>query len=636
MYVNDGDTVQWNFCNRTDNIVPVDSVGKSDGLIFKYKSFNSADPNEFTGPLPVAVSGIFTQSPESPPEGFEVYTLGESACNPVAFANNQFLCCTGEKFATMDWTWQQPNITGVNIRMRWNEIYLAPGVFDWSIMDREIQKAVENGKMYNLTFKAGAQGTPAWIFNPVIAGDRTVSPVTVQLVKDNGTSCFIPWKMGSPADSNYLYHYFEIWKAAAAHLKERNAFYRALAYVKPSGLNEISPENKLPRGCNSVCDVVNCNDKAWAEEGNYSPETVYNFYRKQTALLAKLFPEKFMSYMLIQDGFPLINNYSEYQEPLTEPLPNPLEQTLSILENGRNEQELRFVVQHNGVGPRPQDRNPPLDPCPNEGVHPAVGPFAYAGMGCPNPFVLREGEHGQITGFQTINATGDALNQVGVSNPVDLESAIRNVWDNSDAIFLEIYEQRFWEAEKAGLVLDPEATGRTIGQWNDLFHQRRREFWSGIPDPFPLFHRHVFTYNHPQPGEKQVFYYVNASRTSTERSDNPYGAIIVLPGSQNSSANLAEKCENPVIQCFPNPFSEYVSITYKIGNTGWVNIDLYDNTGRCIKRLSSIQQIPGEYSITWRGDDDSGRQVPLGIYILKTMITGKYIVLKIVKIMKEF
>lgn len=635
LFVRDGDTVQWNFCERSDNIIPVDSIDSGSGMSIKYRAYNPDDPNEFTGPLPIAVSGVFTQSPESPSAGFKAYTLGESPCEPAAFAGNQFLCSNGVDYATMDWTWQQPGITGVNIRMRWNEIHLGPGVFDWSILDREIKKAVENGKMYNLTFKAGGQGTPDWIFNPRIAGDYTVNPVTIQLVKDGGNSCYVPWTLGSPADTNYLHHYFELWKAAAAHLKEKNAFYRALAYVKPSGLNEISPENKLPRGCDSICNVVICNDRAWAEEGNYTPDALYAFYSKQTTLLAELFPEKYMSYMLIQNGFPLINNYSEYMEPLTEPLPGPLLQTVTILENGRLEQGLRFVVQHNGVGPRPQDRNPPLEPCPNEGIHPAAGPFAFAGMGCPNPFVLREGEHGQITAFQTVNATGDALNPSGVSDPLTLESAIRNVWDNSDGIFLEIYEQRFWEAEMNGHVLDPGATGRTIGEWNELFHQRRKEFWPELPDPFPMSHYHVFKYNKTQSDENQVLYYVNASKTSTERADNPYGAVIILPSGPNSSENLLETGSRNKVLCYPNPFEESVSINYNVQKPGPVEIVILDPMGRMQDVLISSFQTPGDYTIEYAGNPSGGFHLLPGVYFLKTTISGQTTVSKIIKTLNK-
>lgn len=627
MYVSEGDTVQWNFYSRQDNIIPVDSVSDAEaGITFSYKPYNPNDPNEFTGPMPEAVSGVFTQSPESPPTGFNINTMGDPCTGNVgAVAGNQFLCDDGVPFATMDWTWKNPNITGVNIRMRWNEIHLGPGLFDWSVMDREIKKAVENGKMYNLTFKAGGQGIPDWIFNPAVAGEHVVNPVTIQLVKETGTSCYVPWTFGSPADSNYLHHYFEMWEAAAEHLKGNNAWYRALAYIKPSGLNEISPENKLPRGCDEICNIVPCNDKVWAEEGHYTPEAVYAFYRKQTKLLAEIFPGKYMSYMLIQAGFPLINNYSEYQEPLTEPLPDGLDQTLTILENGRNEHGLLFVVQHNGVGPRPQDRNPPMDPCPNEGVHPAVRPFAFAGSGCPNRFVLFEGEAGQITGFQTNNESG-------VSNPVELESAFRNLWDNSDGIFFEIYEQRFWEAEERGPVLDPDATGRTIGEWDELLHQRRREFWPQLPDPFPMTYRHVFRSTGENPDSPQVFHYVNGSKSSTDSTNNNYGAVVVMPSGINSTEYNNGLDQSKKVRCYPNPFSESASITYTVEKEGMVHMGIYNALGQLVKTLVHQNQFPGKYTVTWKGKDDAGSTTEPGTYLLKVTLSDRRSVQKVMKV----
>ena len=47
-------------------------------------------------------------------------------------------------------------------------------------MDREIANAVANGKVYSLSFKAGAEGTPAWIFEPMAAGPLAVPPVDLQ------------------------------------------------------------------------------------------------------------------------------------------------------------------------------------------------------------------------------------------------------------------------------------------------------------------------------------------------------------------------------------------------------------------------------------------------------------------------
>ena len=46
----------------------------------------------------------------------------------------------------------------------------------------------------------------------------------------------------------------------------------------------------------------------WATQGGFTPDALLEFYSSQTAVLASEFPQKSMSYMLIQDGFPQISN----------------------------------------------------------------------------------------------------------------------------------------------------------------------------------------------------------------------------------------------------------------------------------------------------------------------------------------
>jgi hypothetical protein len=520
--IRDGDTVEWRFSHRTDTIIPISSITPP-AICSAYQPFDASDPNEFTGPLPRAASGIYTLGPDGP--GYVITTRGApgATCDYLRAPDkvgNQYLCDTGAPYATMDWTWQNPNLTGVFIRLRWDEVNSAPGVFNWADMDREIEKAVRNGKLYSLAFKAGSKGTPQWIFDPAIAGANTVKRLTFQDSSD-GEECGPVMELGSPADPNYRLHFFNLLRAAAPHIRQRNAWYRALAYVKLSGANLFTHEARLPKRCQPECRI--CNPQVWAEQGGYTPTALYDFYSQQAALLAAEFPDKDMSYQLIQDGFPLVNDRGQYKEPLTVPLPRGAEQTETILMGGAREQGLRFIVQHNGLQPRPQDRTPARPSCPNEGKHPAVPPFGEVGSGCPNRWVLQSGAAGQVTGFQTENASKN------VSDPIELDSTFQNAWDNSDGIFLEIYEQRFWEAETAGPILNPRASGLTIGQWGNRFHERRRNFWvpRGLADPFPMTYRHTFKRTIGSTSN-QVLYYINGSRCGTGGVAS-YGVIQILP-----------------------------------------------------------------------------------------------------------
>ena len=611
LFIQNGDTVTWIFSKRTDTIIPVDSTAASDWMQ-QWKPYNPADPNEFTGPMPQAVSGIFTLGPDG--NGFAIDSLGSSnpQCDPNSTpyqVGSQFLCNTGDSYATMNWTWQNPNITGVFIRLRWNTVHKGPGVFDWRVMDREIEKAVRSGKMYSLSFKAGSKGTPDWIFDPAIAGSEAVKPLKFQDAGDNPEpgQCGTKMTLGSPADANYRKHYFDLWRAAAQHIREKNAWYRALAYVKPSGMNLFSHENRLPNRCEADCNI--CNPQVWAEQGGYTPSVLYDFYHEQTALLAEAFPGKDMSYMLIQAGFPRINENGEYQKPLTAPLPGGTEQTEKIIQQGIDEHGLRFVVQHNGLGVKPQDRSNPRPACPNEGVHPATGPFAKAGSGCPNRWVLQAGEVGQVTGFQTTNAQG-------VANATELESTLENAWDNSDAIFVEIYEQLFWAVETGGPVLDPSRSGLTIGEWTERFHERRRDFWGDqIPDPFPLTHSHVFKRTITDTGE-QRFYYVNAAAGG---APSHYGVITILPDKTTAVAdNRSDAPEDfQLQQNYPNPFNPETVISFQLPVASEVKLAIYDVTGRRVRTLVQAKRPAGSHEVVWDGRDDAGNPVPSGQYFVE-------------------
>jgi len=628
-YIHGGDTVKWRFSGRSDAIIPVNPIDSLTVSCSAYKPYDPTDPNEFTGPMPAAASGIFTFCPDGP--GFVIDTVGaaNSSCNPnnaVARVGNLYLCETGRRFATMDWTWQNPNITGVFIYLRWNEVHLGPGVFDWRVMDREIEKAVRNGKVYGLAFKAGLEGTPDWIFDPAAAGADVVKRLTF---RDGGErlqpgECGFVMALGSPADPNYRKLYFDLWRAVAKRIRERNAWYRALAYVKPSGANLISPENRLPNRCENGCPI--CNPKIWAEQGGYTPAALYSFYSEQTALLASEFPDKDMSYMLIQAGFPLVNDNGEYKEPLTMPLPGPTEQTERILARGRREHGLRFVVQHNGLGVKPQDRTPSEPPCPNEGKHPAVPPFGGVGTGCPNKWVLEEGVAGQVTGFQTVNPYS------GVATPVELESTFQNAWDNSDGIFVEIYEQLFWKAEVAGPVLDPNASGRTIADWANLFHERRRRDWGAkLGDPFPLAHSHAFKRTISSRTGNQLFYYINPSKCGAGNTTN-FGAIVILPGRvvsvEEQHARGAQ--DFSLQQNYPNPFwsgatspasgggNPTTTIQFTLQQREHVTLKVFDLNGQEVATLINDEMAAGKHVVTFAPRDLAG-----GLYFYQ-LTAGKF------------
>jgi hypothetical protein len=480
-----GDTVEWDFFHRTDAIASVSEPGVCDS----YEEYN--DDEAFVGPMPRLVSGVFITG--SHEEGL----IEENANDADAFCPHDkvnvktgdlHICKIGDKHETMAQTWQNSDLTGVYIRIDWHEVHKAPGVFDWTILDREVERAVESGKVYSLSLRSGKHGEPDWISDESVVGAANV--VKEYHFVDGGDSlepgqCGSQLYLASPTDPNYQKYYFEVLEAAADHLKEKNAWYRNLAYIKPSGANMFTHENRVPKRCEPGCL---CNPEVWVEAG-YTPSGIYDFYSKQTELLAEAFPEKDMSYMLIQGGFPKVGENGEYegQDGVDEDdLPRGVEQTEKIIKQGIEEHGTRFVVQHNGLREKPQDGfNYNTAACPNEGQHPIKKPYGAVGSGCPNQWALKAGAAGNPTAFQTLNLKG-------IESLEELQSTFQNFWDNSDGIFLEIYEELLWKVAKNNGVMD-ELSGKTLSDWIEAMHQRRLDDWKDVAgDPFPMSFSHTF------------------------------------------------------------------------------------------------------------------------------------------------
>jgi hypothetical protein len=512
LLISSGDTVEWTLSGPGDSIIPVSWDGVSAGFCSAVKPYSATDPNEFTGPMPQAASGIFSLSPLE--TGFVVEparSICASGLPPKATVGTEMLCRGATVGATMDSTWQDPNLTGVFIRLLWKDMQIAPGTadasFDFTILDREINKAVKNGKLYSLAIKAGDDGTPTWLFT---------NGVTSLALQDSGSDgddpgCGSRMTLGSPTEIAYQNRYFDLLRKVAGHIKSRADWYRSLAYIKPSGANLFTHENRLPKRCSTGCV---CNSQVFAQNG-YTPAGLYGFYQAQTSLLASEFPGKTMSYGLIQDGFPRINNAGDYEKSDGTSsgglLPGVTEETQTIIDNGQASYGLQYAVQHNGIGPKR------VDNCLTD----------LNGPGCPNRWVLQEGKEGQVTGFQTNNETK-------VATPADTDSTLQNAWINSQAVFVELYEERFWEAvRQPNGIIDPLGSGKTMAQWSSDFVGRRHTAFPSIPDPFPTTYRHTFTRTLTQPTGNQTFYYVHGSKCGIGNAVP--GAIVVVPSGTPST-----------------------------------------------------------------------------------------------------
>lgn len=551
-YVKTGDTVRWEGLARTDSIVQVNGAAGYPAMCDARLPLDAAG---LTGPAVFAPSGVYTLSPLD--AGF---TETSGACPQgtrqiFAGDNGKRLCAGGGAYeATLESTWKSPNATGVFIRLLWKDVNPAAGSFDFSVLKREMDQAIRNGKVFSLGIKAGDDGTPDWIF-------ASVPRLKFEDAGGATASCGNKMDLGNPTRAAYKTLYFNMLTEVANYVKSRADWYRALAYIKISGANLISHENRLPNECNPGCV---CAPKVWAEDG-YRPSALYTFYDEQMALMKTLFPGKAMAYALIHDGFPKVNESGGYElsngaSSNAAALPDGTEQTIEIMNRGQARIGLPFVVQHNGVQAKPNG-------CNFDGVHPKPnrGYLAYweVGSGCPNRWAVKEGAEGQLTGYQTVNKEKVATRE-------ELDLAFQNVWDNSDGMFFELYEDMFWLAENTARGVLPRS-GKTAGQWADELHKRRNDpvFPNHIAakNPFPSTHSAVIT------KAAQTLTYIHGAKCGAGRQE--WGQVVIgaQPPAISSGGVISAAGFGAFPSVAPGSWIEIYGTALATTSRGWAGAD---------------------------------------------------------------
>ena len=76
-------------------------------------------------------------------------------------------------------------------------------------------------------------------------------------------------------------------------------------------------------------------------------------------------------------------------------------------------------------------------------------------------------------------------------------------------------------------------------------------------------------------------------------------------------------------QNYPNPFNPTTNIDYALSKQSFVSIKVYNLLGQEVRTLASEEKGAGVYTAVWDGRDNSGLDVPSGMYLYK-MIAGNF------------
>ncbi len=70
-------------------------------------------------------------------------------------------------------------------------------------------------------------------------------------------------------------------------------------------------------------------------------------------------------------------------------------------------------------------------------------------------------------------------------------------------------------------------------------------------------------------------------------------------------------------QNYPNPFNPATNIEFRIVNSEFVTLEIYDLLGREVKTLVNEHRVAGNYSVQWDGTDDAGQPAASGVYLYR-------------------
>ena len=93
-------------------------------------------------------------------------------------------------------------------------------------------------------------------------------------------------------------------------------------------------------------------------------------------------------------------------------------------------------------------------------------------------------------------------------------------------------------------------------------------------------------------------------------------ATITIEGTVATIDRLPRPAGFRLYGNYPNPFNPSSTIRYDLPEATRVTLAIYDVMGREVARLVDGSMEPGAHSVEWNGQDQAGRGLPSGVYIV--------------------
>ena len=81
---------------------------------------------------------------------------------------------------------------------------------------------------------------------------------------------------------------------------------------------------------------------------------------------------------------------------------------------------------------------------------------------------------------------------------------------------------------------------------------------------------------------------------------------------------------------FPNPFTDFTTITYTLTEKCMVELTIFDVTGKKVITLVKKEMQAGEHSVSWDGLNEQGKKALPGVYICRMVYNGQSTAIRLV------